>query len=486
MTLEAAIASSPTAAQTWTTSPGRSAGSPRSLLLSGSTTGAATRSTRRRSFCASAERVASSPERLLRSNAPATRRAVESFALDGLIEAGDARSRMAIADRRTVWILGAGFSRSLGAPLLAGLFRQQHFRDLQEALPGNVSLAANVAWTQALFNQGKDVDHLWDDGEEFLSFVDAATGNEAGVLWDVAKNAELMGLVARGHYLNRSEIRSRLTGLTDDSRLPNCIQDPANTVRRALAFEASRFLRNVRGEDDERWKPYRDWAKSLSPEHDSIVTFNYDTLLETLGKPFHVVMPPSMAGPDGVVPDRTVPNGTVPVFKLHGSADWETDESFSLRCVRNKNAVDQNVPLAIAAPGRSKASISGSLFKPIWDEAKVKLREAAEVVVIGYSFPKTDALARMTLLDSIAGDSSNARVRRATLVLGPDVNSDVNARVLELLRHRMGPKREVFVNQPATKSISYGGEGAAVVNQHRLWAEDFIADYELRTAPKWI
>ena|ERR1017187_9366100 len=65
-------------------------------------------------------------------------------------------------------------------------------------------------------------------------------------------------------------------------------------------------------------------------------------------------------------------------------------------------------------------------------------------------------------------DTSKANVRRATLVLGPDVNSDVNWRVLELLRHRMGSGRQVFVNHPSTSSLTYGGPGAAIVNQHRL------------------
>lgn len=374
---------------------------------------------------------------------------------------------MAIAGRRTVWILGAGFSRSLGAPLLAGLFRQQHFSDLKAGL-GDDLLAANLAWTQALFNHGKDVEHLWDDGEEFLSFVDAATGDEVAPDWDPAKRAELMGLLQRGHYLN-GENRGRLIGFTQSSHFESCVKDPAKTVRRALALETSRFLRNVKGED-ERWQPYRKWAESLNPEHDSIVTFNYDTLLESLGKPFHVFMPSS----------TTVPDGAVPVFKLHGSADWETDENLAVKCVRNKNAIDHNVPLAIAAPGRSKGAITGSLFHDVWKAAKIKLREAAEIVVIGYSFPKTDALARMTLLDAIAKDNCGVRVRRVTLVLGPDVDLPGNRRVLELLRHRTGTGREVTLNGRPGIDMGDPNYRGAVINQHRLWAEDFMGDYQQR------
>jgi hypothetical protein len=214
----------------------------------------------------------------------------------------------------------------------------------------------------------------------------------------------------------------------------------------------------------------------------TIITFNYDTLVEGLDeKRFHVVMPPTIA-----FPNRTVPGGTVPVFKLHGSVDWETDENFAVKCDRNKNAIDHNVALAIAAPGRSKGNLTGSLFHDLWKGAKVKLNEAAEIVVIGYSFPKTDALARMTLLDAIANENCGAQVRRASLVLGPDVDLPGNRRVLELLRHRMGTGREVFVNPAVTGSLTHRGTGgAAVINQHRLWAEDFIGDYSQRTGPSW-
>jgi hypothetical protein len=41
---------------------------------------------------------------------------------------------MAIGQGRTVWILGAGFSKSLGGPLLIDLFRQRRYEDLRDIL----------------------------------------------------------------------------------------------------------------------------------------------------------------------------------------------------------------------------------------------------------------------------------------------------------------------------------------------------------------
>jgi hypothetical protein len=62
---------------------------------------------------------------------------------------------MAIDGRKTVWILGAGFSRSLGAPLLETLFRQQHVRDFTGVIRQE-SLIQDVVWTQFIFNSGRN------------------------------------------------------------------------------------------------------------------------------------------------------------------------------------------------------------------------------------------------------------------------------------------------------------------------------------------
>jgi hypothetical protein len=98
-------------------------------------------------------------------------------------------------------------------------------------------------------------------------------------------------------------------------------------------------------------------------------------------------------------------------------------------------------------------------------------------VIVGYSFPKTDALARKSILDAIDRDirQKEVPVRQAHLVLGPDVDVPKNRRVLELMRHRMGHGRIVKIDEPGQPSPG------AVLNRHRLWAEDFLGDYSART-----
>src|SRR5580765_2441231 len=82
---------------------------------------------------------------------------------------------------RTAWVLGAGFSRSLGGPLLPDLLRQSHASDLEARYPriefGDLADACRRA--QTVYNWGKRIDGLWLDAEEFLEFVDRAEGDQS-------------------------------------------------------------------------------------------------------------------------------------------------------------------------------------------------------------------------------------------------------------------------------------------------------------------
>ena len=371
---------------------------------------------------------------------------------------------MSIGDGQTVWILGAGFSKSLGAPLLRDLFRQEVYGDLRKAIPED--LAARLTWSQALFNYGRDHAHLWEDAEDFLAYIEASYGNPS----DLRKLRLLEGVLGRKHYMvipSQPPTHLRLS----DALLKECLRDPPRTVRRALAAETSEFLRFTKI-TDEQWKPYEAWAKQLNPEWDAVITFNYDTVLESLGDRFHAVLPSEVRKPG---------SGRVPVFKLHGSSDWIINASGGIE--RDGEAVEKGADIAIGAPGRGKASLTSTVLKPLWAEALSRLGYACGVAIIGYGFPKTDAEARMSLLAALEMNKGGAILRQIELVLGPDVNLPDARRLLELVRHRTG--RETYVNNtqppPPLSSKLMAGTRLALVTQHPLWAEDFIGDYHRRT-----
>jgi hypothetical protein len=82
-----------------------------------------------------------------------------------------------MADEKVVtWVLGAGFSRSLGAPLLQTLFGSDRLHDLQARYPATTCQTLTGDYIDAIsplyqvgLGQG-----LWPDPEAFLDYLDLA------------------------------------------------------------------------------------------------------------------------------------------------------------------------------------------------------------------------------------------------------------------------------------------------------------------------
>lgn len=119
------------------------------------------------------------------------------------------------------WV--AGFSKSLGGPLLTDLFRQQSYDDLLHIFGPN--RAAKVAWSQALYNCGLEK-KLWEDAEDFLAYVEAACGGPA----NAAKRVLLNGMINRQQFH-----RDALTAHAETpSAYSECISNPLSTVLHAF------------------------------------------------------------------------------------------------------------------------------------------------------------------------------------------------------------------------------------------------------------
>jgi hypothetical protein len=164
-------------------------------------------------------------------------------------------------------------------------------------------------------------------------------------------------------------------------------------VKRGLASEVSRFL--IQSPPlSEPWSPYRRWAESLRPGFDTVVSFNYDRVVETAAK---------AAGVESNfwfgVPGVRAPEDRVPVLKLHGSVGWrlkKNPRNDGLQIVDTATGDedllrDPEADIAIAAPGATKSDFVGTHFGSLWDNAETALNHAAILYVVGYSFPDTEA-----------------------------------------------------------------------------------------------
>ena len=101
---------------------------------------------------------------------------------------------------------------------------------------------------------------------------------------------------------------------------------------------------------------------TLGPD-DTIISFNYDRVIETL---------------------KRIKKRECAVIKLHGTSP---DHEVLIQHIRANKPVR-----SICVPGPSKLAASRTELEPEWQKARIALHTARRLVVIGYSFPASDAL----------------------------------------------------------------------------------------------
>jgi hypothetical protein len=265
-----------------------------------------------------------------------------------------------------------------------------------------------------------------------------------------------------------------LTGSTNEGAAEERFRSLATNVRRGLAAECVRFLMGT-DPQSEAWLPYREWVKSLRPDSDTVLCFNYDRVIEMAADAAAVTARIWVARPT-----EPQPGDTVPVLKLHGSVDWRLlGQSREPKEYLDDKKVDADYILrapddviGIAAPGGTKARFVAMHLEPLWARAVAALTEAERVIIVGYSFPDTDPYAQDRLLPAFA--KGEAPERHAHLVLGAGV-SDVSRRLVSLMRSTAGPNHYVRV----TDHCARGGNPPHLgIIQHPLWAQDFLLRHQ--------
>lgn len=335
---------------------------------------------------------------------------------------------------RVVWVLGAGFSFSLGAPLLSGLLSPESARRVRHAfgpfgggLP-QLDLAVGVI---ALYRAGcRGLDHIkgeerhWDHAEEFIETLDLMTeyGTRHG---DLAELCEELG--KKDPHCPCARFFSK------EGPRPKKVRDCAV---RMLAAECCEFL-ELAIPKSERWAPYHDWASKLTDD-DTIITFNYDRVPNILAAKPGLTRVPVREDEPPLTYSMWIPsahemhewikgkNKRTPgptVLKMHGSVDWlNEDDKFINARQSDSGAYAENHfaqsaavhcrdgELAIATPGPTKykmISKDGPL-RPIWEYAEDRLKEADAVVFLGYRIPPTDAATRKWFIETLR---KNERVK---------------------------------------------------------------------------
>jgi hypothetical protein len=336
-----------------------------------------------------------------------------------------------------VWILGAGFSRALGGPLLPDLLsrpsevrirgRFKRFSDRLFSTEGG-GLIRRIVESHGWQRSNSD-EPAWRDAEEFLEFLDLAaeSGHDSPPLLTLRQYANTPGLGVEG------------------------ARALAAAAKRLVAAECCFF--SPCDVAYEKWAPYVAWASRIE-DTDTVITFNYDRVVEEArkkaGKALDVRLQPGglQVGPA--------------LLKLHGSVDWRVNAEGRIHQIGvPEYAVScGDEEIAIASPGLTKARFVERL-QVLWDLAEQAIKTAGAIVFVGYRFPPTDANARERLLRAISENMLPGL--RVHTVLGPK-RDEHTFRLEELL----------------TRALKMGGRerstGGLLLSLyvHPLFAEDFL------------
>jgi hypothetical protein len=185
-----------------------------------------------------------------------------------------------------------------------------------------------------------------------------------------------------------------------------------------------------------------DWARRLGVE-DTIITFNYDTVIERLGRKVGGTVDAISCPAPGEEP----PPGIARAYKLHGSVNWlSRDTGESQRVVYRTDdpfaalSCDMDTKIAIGNPGPTKSKLT-KMLDPLWQAAGAALAKASAFVFVGYRFPPTDTFAQQFLLDGI--EKNRNEYLAIHVVLGPNIGSPDIVRARQLLAQALASRQEM-------------------------------------------
>lgn len=262
-------------------------------------------------------------------------------------------------------------------------------------------------------------------------------------------------------YYRDIETRNRIGSITRSANRPKQwkkYQDDLEELIRRIVIHTT--CRSSEG----RLEPLRSKAHSRIldklEEGDTIITFNYDVLIEhSFGRS------PLWTPREGYgttvhgfqnewcrrwfkqrrISDQT--RAQVKLLKLHGSVNWTLyknrqvrlkDRPFVVRTRQHKTVFDK---VSILPPGWNKR-IDRNPYSQLWRKARLVLERCKTLAIIGYSLPETDLLAQALFAEVIRLRlARNQYLRQLHLA---DPNSSVKERFVQLFVPALDAQSKIF------------------------------------------
>lgn len=347
--------------------------------------------------------------------------------------------------KNSVWILGAGFSKSFGFPLASELHSAALDTPLDPSMADRVSCIQDAAPVWSLLSA-----YFAEDELERCSLEDVL-----GALSVLARDAGSM---------SSSRLRESLFGLhLDGERIVAASVELTERALRCIRYHAAGFASN---------ELVGRLITKLHREGAGIITLNFDNVIERVASSVGVQVTHSPNDP-----------GSLSVFHPHGSAYWywqyaelESHSSGGLELYRvedptGRQAIvrrhdDPDHPLfdgpivakffketKHACCVRMDASKGIEWFLgPQWSAASQLLRRARLWVIVGYSFPESDQLLRLWFMSHLVrAYSEDKRFPRIIVVDPAATDSAFRGRL-----RRVVTNEALFVPLPVLEALASG------------------------------
>jgi hypothetical protein len=195
-------------------------------------------------------------------------------------------------------------------------------------------------------------------------------------------------------------------------------------------------------------------------ENDTILTFNYDVLIEhSFGKSSLWTPRDGYGGRvHGVrnewcqrwlkareINERT--HSRIQLLKLHGSINWTVyksghvrlkDRPFVVRTREHKTVFEK---VSILPPGWNKR-IDKIPYSRLWRQARLRLEQCKSLVIIGYSLPEADLLAKALFAEVVRLRAARKHYLRQLHLADP--NESVKERLVELFVPALNAQSKIF------------------------------------------
>jgi hypothetical protein len=195
---------------------------------------------------------------------------------------------------------------------------------------------------------------------------------------------------------------------------------------------------------------------------DTIITFNYDLLIEESFNDAKLWNPIDGYGVEvtGITFDwarrwmrdrdysiNQRKESKIELLKLHGSINWQLYENKSIKLkqrpyyvgIRRHKPAYENI--SILAPGWNKP-IDKNPYKKLWEKARHELEKCKSLFIYGYSLPDTDLLAQALFYEAIRQRTIQGKHLKELHIADPSVQTQ--HKFIEAFTPAIGPIGKIF------------------------------------------